>query len=179
MYGIVNQGIRSMISKNFGEETWQEVHKLSGANDVFEVSTSYDDIETVKLAQGVCEVLEMELSSVLNAFGKWWIKEYSAMITATEYSFVEFISSLNSHHKKVAYMMPGLDAPMLEVINQENNSFDLKYKSSREGFQPFVIGLIEGLAEHFDLKAKVSQPVSTSEGLECDLFHVQYKLVIN
>lgn len=178
MHGIVNYGIQKMVTDNFGEDAWRKVLEKSGVEDVFELARPYPDTATVQLAVAAGEVLELPVPEVLKAYGKWWIsfakEDYSGIFQKAGSSFFEFISGLNDHHARMAYMMPGLVPPKFEVTDHENNAFTLNYYSEREGLETFVMGLIEGLGEHFSTSVDIGLLDKSDHGKGGAVFRIKY-----
>lgn len=175
MYGLVNYGIKKMISEGFGVDVWKQVLKESGASNVFEKAENYPDAETVKLAGAVCSVLNMELADVLHAYGKWWIgfaqKDYSQLFAKAGRSVKEFLMNMNETHRRVGYMFPESIAPRFAFEEIDSTTLKFYYISRREGFHPFVTGLIEGLGEAFNTKVEIDYR-GKIEGKEGELFYI-------
>lgn len=177
MYGLVNYGIKKMISEGFGVDVWENVLKESGVKNVFEKAENYPDVETVKLAGAVCGVLNMELPDVLHAYGKWWIgfaqEDYSQLFTKAGSSFKEFLMNMNETHRRVGYMFPESIAPRFTFEEVDSTTLKFYYISQREEFYPFVTGLIEGLGEAFNTKVEIDYRGKV-EGEQGELFYITY-----
>ena len=177
MHGIVNFGIQKMVKENFGDETWTRILEKSQVGDgVFELATPYPDGVTVQLAVAASEVLNLPLEGVLKTYGKWWIQwaasDYPVIFNKAGADFFEFISNLNTHHGRVGYMMPQLAPPAFQVLNAGTQGFQLKYTSQRDRLDPFVVGLLEGLGDHFNTPVTVTAPAHGDQG--SGIFEVAY-----
>jgi len=177
MYGLVNQGIRKMVSETFGVEKWDEIFEKSGVEEVFIAMEPYPDAITLDIVGAACEVLGLESSQVLQAFGKWWIsfaaKEYVDLFKVAGDTFEEFISNLNDIHTRVGYMLTRLTPPSFKITERTDSSFILHYYSKREGLYPMVLGMIEGIGEWFKTEIEVTHVEGAEEGLDHDKFHIK------
>lgn len=167
MYGLVNQGIRTMVTETFGSEKWDRILETSGVDDVFIAMDPYPDSVTLALVGAASEVLELEPPQVLQAFGKWWIgfaaKEYSQLFKIAGNSFEEFTSNLNDIHTRVGYMLTKLTPPSFKITDRRDRSFVLHYYSKREGLFPMVLGMIQGIGEWFGQEIEVTHMAGESE----------------
>jgi hypothetical protein len=68
-------------------------------------------------------------------------------------TFPELLQNLNDIHFRVKSLMPDLNPPGFEVSEQTEHSLKLHYRSSRDGFIPFLVGVLRGLAKRFELDA--------------------------
>ncbi len=168
MYGLVNQAIQGLVTKEFGEESWLEIKAKAGVTDpIFVSMQSYDDSVTYGLVGAASEVLDMNASDLLEAFGEYWVlytaeEGYGEMLDMAGNTFPEFLSNLNHLHRRVGDIMPGLTPPSFECEIVSEQEIKLFYTSRREGLDPMVTGLIKGLAKRFGLK-KVKVVLSESK----------------
>ncbi len=178
MYGLVNKGIRQMVTETFGPETWTQIRETAGVEDVFASMEPYPDDVTLQLVGAASQVLELEPPKVLHAFGKWWIgfaaKEYGTLFTMTGDCFENFTANLNTIHTRVAYMLPKLNPPAFKITDKNEDGFTLHYYSKREGLFPMVHGMIEGIGEWFGAQVTVEHARGAAEGLDHDEYHVRY-----
>ena len=57
MYGMINEAIRTLVTREAGEEVWNQVLESSGVgDDVFEGMEGYDDSVTYSLAEVKSEI---------------------------------------------------------------------------------------------------------------------------
>lgn len=74
MYGMVNQGVQSFITKNFGQADWLDICDRAGVSDTqFEGMLTYPDEVTYKLVGAICEKYDMSAEDALENFGAYWI----------------------------------------------------------------------------------------------------------
>jgi len=157
MYGLVNQAVQGLITKNFGIEKWLEIKEKAGIVDPLFVSMqSYDDSVTFDLVSAASEILKIDSSALLEAFGEYWVlytaeEGYGEMLQMAGRSFPEFLGNLNHLHRRVGDILPKLLPPKFECEIISEQVVQLHYTSHRDGLNHMVIGLIKGLGKRFKL----------------------------
>lgn len=158
MYGLVNKAVQGLITKEFGEEKWNEIKTKAGFEDeIFVSMQKYDDSITYNLVGAASEVLNVSGEDLLEAFGEYWVlytaeEGYGEMLDMAGSTFVEFLGNLNHLHMRVGDVMPELEPPSFEVETISECELRLYYSSKREGLNPMVLGLVKGLGKRFDVK---------------------------
>jgi len=177
MYGLVNQGICKMVTENFGEEKWDEICKEAGIEDIFIGMEPYPDEITINLVGAASKVLEIAPLDVLRTFGQWWISfaavEYDHLFKMSGDNFIEFIGNLNDIHTRVGYMLKKLTPPSFKIAEQTDEKITFCYYSEREGLYPMVLGMIEGIAEHFGESVEATHIGGADDGLDHDRYLIR------
>lgn len=180
MYGIVNKAIEDLITTNFGEQKWIDIHIRSGIEEDFFISNeAYDDDITFKLAQAVSEEMNMTLQNVLITFGEWWVikttkEKYGGLMEAGGSTLKEFLINLPLFHNRVMLIYPKLTPPEFKVTDIQENSLHLHYISKREGLQDFVRGLIQGLGKMFNTPVTISLLQSRNDGAAYEIYNISW-----
>jgi len=180
MYGIVNKAIGELITFHYGEDKWRAILKRSGIEDDFFISNeAYDDSITFQLAQAVSEEMNISVSEVLIAFGKWWVvsttkEKYGALMSSGGNTLKEFLINLPVFHNRVMFIYPKLTPPEFKVREIRENSLTLHYISKREGLQEFVRGLLEGLSIMFETPTTIELLQSRNNGAEHEIFKISW-----
>lgn len=168
MYGIVNRAVESLVLQAAGENAWREITEAAGFSELELVdSENYSDEVTVKIAMEICSYLHLELDVLLHMLGKHWVvytqtQGWHQHFKLSGNSLIEVLQDLDSLHARVRDAMPDGSMPAFAVSTIEEG-YILEYKSSRDGFAPMVLGILEGLAEsfnemwHFELVDKKAQ----------------------
>ena len=154
MYGMVNDAVRGLVLKVFGDEAWQKIHKRANAPESFVPMKSYNDEVTYALVGAAVDVLKIDASDVLKTFGHHWVSDvatvhYGDLMANTGIGFVDFVKNLDHMHQRIRTTFPDYDPPSFRVLDIEPGVIQVDYYSNREGLLPFVIGLFEGLGKHF------------------------------
>jgi hypothetical protein len=179
MYGIVNQAIHGLVLDNFGEQSWREIKMKAGIEeDYFLSDQSYDDSITYDLVGAASEVLNIPASSVLFAFGEYWVlqtgqKKYGDLMKGGGANFYDFIKNLPNFHSRIMLIYPKLSPPEFKVDEISDKILHLHYFSSREGLTDFVDGLLSGLSKMFGVESKIKLIASNHEIVWHDVFEIE------
>lgn len=161
MYGLIHSALQQMIVENYGEDTWNKVLDVANVpEDSFFSTQSYDDVVTFTLAQSVSDVLGAPLDDCLDLFGQFWLKEfapqsYDMLLHAAGDSLFDFLENLNALHDRISTTFVGYVPPSFQLERISDSEGILEYRSSRDGMVPFVVGLIKGMQERFDVDIKI------------------------
>jgi len=163
MYGMVNQGVQSFITKNFGQADWLDICDRAGVSDTqFEGMLTYPDEVTYKLVGAICEKYDMSAEDALENFGAYWIDfsrttSVGKLIRFGGQELADLLDSLNDMHSRIKRSMPHLQPPHFELEEHEDGTYHLHYSSDREGLEHMVIGLVKGLAKESSVEIEISQ----------------------
>ena len=152
MYGMINEAIRTLVTREAGEEAWNQVLESSGVGeDVFDSMEGYDDSITYSLVGATSETLGLPASDVLEMFGVYWALEvapqgYGEYFNAFGHDFETFVEGLDEMHVRIAEMLPNLAPPSFEIKKLGDNHFEIHYESPRDGLAPLAIGTLKGLS---------------------------------
>ena len=182
MYGLVNKAIEGMVREGYGESTWQRVKAAAGVEvEGFISNQPYPDEITYQLVAGASEVLATPAEDILKAFGEYWVlntglKAYGPMMRAGGNNLKDFLLHLPNFHVRVQVVFPELEPPHFACENVGDASLDLVYRTSRPaGLEPFVEGLVHGLARMFDVTADVRLIQQRGEkGADASVFRVSW-----
>lgn len=162
MYGLVNRAIEELVNERAGSAAWEAVCRRAGnAPRQFASMQPYPDSLTYDLVAAASEVLQMPAEAVLRAFGRHWIlftarEGYGALLDAAGRDLRDFLLGLDALHARLAIPMPELVPPRFRVCEETDGTLRVSYASDRAGLAPMVLGLLEGLAERFEAKVRVS-----------------------
>ena len=179
MYGMVNKAIQDLVTTNFSEGQWIEIKEKEGFEDDFFISMqSYPDQLTYDLVGAASEVLELEPSAILEAFGEYWIlytaeEGYGEMLALSGATLGEFLGNLNILHDRITHIMPQLKPPKFSSKEISSNHVELTYESDREGLTSMVVGLLRGLGKRFDKHCKIDQ-ISFRADSGKDVFNITW-----
>jgi guanylate cyclase soluble subunit beta len=154
MYGLINNSLKDMIQKQFGEEKWQEVMAASGVpEDSFLSMRRYDDEITYSLADAASRVLGAPVDACLEMFGQHWVletasKSYGMLLDAAGQDMIGFLRNMNALHDRITSTFLDYVPPEFHV-EELDSDYVVHYISKRNGLTPFVTGLLKGLATRF------------------------------
>ncbi|HMO32716.1 MAG TPA: heme NO-binding domain-containing protein [Lacibacter sp.] len=180
MYGLVNKAIEDLVKEQFGEEAWDRIKLRSGVEvDFFISNEPYDDALTFRLARSVADEMQIPLADVLIAFGEYWVlktgkEKYSHLMEAGGSTLREFLVNLPQFHNRIQLIYPRLTPPEFRVSHVETNSLRLHYYSTREGLQPFVCGLLQGLGKMFQANLQIEILQHRNAGADHEIFQLSW-----
>lgn len=181
MYGLVNQAIQDLVTRQFGEAKWEEIKAKAGVDvDVFLSMDAYPDEVTYDLIGAASSLLHSPPEVLLEEFGKYWTlytarEGYGQMLQLGGSSFVEFMRNLHNLHTHVALSFPHLTPPSFWCSDVGPDSMRLHYQSTRAGLAPMVVGLVKGLGEMFHTDVAIKLVRDRSRGADHDEFDVRFQ----
>lgn len=173
MYGLVNKAIKEFVIINHGEEAWEKTYKeLDLSETQFLSLESNPDQLTLQIIGHVCQQLGYPQKEFAEKVGEFFLnfagrEGFEDLLEMAGDTLPELLQNLNDLHFRVKTLMPNLNPPRFEVSEQTEHSLKLHYYSSREGFNLFLIGILNGLAKRFDLKATLTELPPVDPGEKC------------
>jgi hypothetical protein len=155
MYGLINEGIRELVTQLAGADTWEEISLEAGVEpEGFEPLCPYDDRLTFKLIELTAEKLQMSKDDVLTRYGHYWVtytaeSGYGDLMRLFGPDLRTCIKNLNRMHAHMGAMMPELSPPRFTIENHSADHMLVHYYSHRSGLAPMVKGLLQGLADKY------------------------------
>ncbi len=161
MYGMVNRAVMDLVIATRDQETWEQICEKAGLpSTTFSNTTVYDDAVTYDLVAAASSVLGLSQEEVLESFGRHWIlftgqDGWGALFDMAGDDLRSFVEGLDAMHARVQASMPECRMPSFSVDPGPDGSLEVGYRSDRPGLEPMVVGLLCGLAEHFDERWEV------------------------
>lgn len=180
MYGMVNKAFRAYFKEKYGDDKWSEIiEKADTSTKDFLSMEQYPDSDSVALIVAGCEVLQVSPENLLEELGGYWIEfafqsDYGEILRMAGNSLPDVLTNLDSMHVRVGNSFPNLKPPSFWISERSEDSLVLNYSSSRESLAYFVVGLVRGLAKHFDQDCTVEIKALKSDGADGDKFLGQY-----
>ena len=182
MYGMVNNALREFVLERHGDEAWQSIRRTAGleADAPFVGMQSYPDALTYGLIGAASDLLAQPVAKLLHELGLTWVgfaarSGHATLIDRSGRTFVEFLQHLDAMHARLTLTLPELRPPTISVSDVTADSLLVHYKSHREGLEPFVVGLLHGLAQRFGNSIEVEQTKSRANTSERATFLVRYR----
>ena len=172
MYGMVNKAVKGFVLKNFDEATWTRIHTKANVDSDFVAMESYDDDVTYNLVGSANSELGLEVYDILYGFGLIWVSDiatvsYRDLMDKSGVNFTDFVKNLDHLHERIKTTFPNYSPPSFRVVTLSPEKLQVDYYSHREGLLPFVEGLFQGLALHFDEKISISHLDDDSHPMPC------------
>lgn len=178
MYGMVNEGIRTFIEENFGQEAWQSIcHEAQIGTTEFDRLGAYDDQVTYALVGAVSNHTRLPTETVLKVFGEYWVEYalqsgFKNLLKLAGDSFVERVRNLDEMHDRILMAMPNLKPPSFELDMINETTYRLRYYSDRKGLAPMVVGLLHGLAAQTQEQIAVEHLGPSDSDADCETFQI-------
>lgn len=182
MYGLVNRALQQMVCARCGDEGWRRVRTRAGVEDeVFVRMNSYPDELTERLLASASEELDTTAGQLLEDFGRYWVRYtlvegYGALLNDLGSDFRAALGSLDGMHARVSLLYPALRPPRFRCETLEDERIRLHYWSDRRGMAPMVVGLINGLAERYGLRASTFHEMEHEPGHDSFVIQLQGQL---
>lgn len=177
MYGLIHQAARAMVVETLGQEVWVEILESTGMHEGDFISArSYPDSQTLALVAAIAERIKVSVPDVLKSFGRYWItftarSHYASVMRISGDTLEEFLGNLDRMHGSIKMAIPEARLPSFRIVNTRPDGIEVAYRSSREGLEPFVVGLLEGLMEHFQQVGEVRQTNTDARGAIFSLYY--------
>jgi hypothetical protein len=169
MYGLIGVAVKKLVETEIGAQAWEEIcEKADFPEKDFIKTDCYDDKLIFELVQQVSDKLNTSTSEVLKKFGHYWIdfaisEGYGEAYKIGGNSFIDFLKNLNKLHLYVATSFSNLKPPHFQVVNESKQEFDLIYRSTRDGLEFMVVGLVEALGMKFNKTVSITDVIKDSE----------------
>lgn len=166
MYGMVMKSIESYVLRNLGPTAWNVVAAENGLEFASLIATEgYPDEQTVGLVVSSARLFDLTPAEMLRKLGDYWIDYALAspmreLMTGNGRDPGEFITGLNALHVRTQLIFPQMRPPEFEAIPESEQSVRVLYWSPRAGLEPFVEGLLMGVARMFGLQGTVERLTS-------------------
>lgn len=152
MKGIVFNLLQEVVSRSYGEDTWDQLLDAAGLDGSYTSLGNYPDAELFALVGAASSALALPPHTVIRWFGREAIP-----LLAQKYPIFfdkhtrtsAFVLTLNSIiHPEVRKLYPGADVPDFVMASTSPDHLRMEYRSARK-LCAFAEGLIEGAAHHF------------------------------
>lgn len=177
MYGIINSSFKKYIVEVYGDEQVAEISDSSGVNSkIFNEYRRHEDEHTLALLKAAVKVTGETPDHHLRQFGRFWVRrvatnDFRGLIDSYGGDFVSLIQNLNAMHKEISSTFLDYSPPNFAIKELTESRYSVTYQSHRQGFTPFVLGILEELGHFYGL-------VTTIEAVETTLSDKGEKSVI-
>ncbi|KAK9758767.1 hem-NO-binding [Popillia japonica] len=164
MYGMLLESVQHFVQLEYGEETWKEILQVAGLKfTVFNTHQVYPDDIMQTLAKACETVTASSYDSFMNFFGRCFCRYFSHFgydltIKATGRYFTDFLENVDNIHILFRMSYPKMKSPSMYLTNIDEKGCILVYKSSRQGYVQYLIGLLNQIAKdvfNLELKLKI------------------------
>jgi hypothetical protein len=173
MKGIVFNLLEQVVTRDHGENTWDDLLSSAGLTGAYTSLGSYPDQDLGQLVGAASEALNVSAQDLI----RWFGREALPALALAYPGFFEphadtrsFLLTLNDIiHPEVRKLYPGADVPEFEFALLPDGGLRMGYDSHRK-LCAFAEGLIEGAAAQFKQRVSISQPTCMVRGdSRCEL----------
>ena len=168
MKGVVFNLLEQLVSRDYGEDTWDALLDASGLDGSYTSLGSYPDEDLAKLVRAAADALATPADDVVTWFGRsalpLFAVRYPQLFTPHR-STRSFVLTLNDIiHPEVRKLYPGADVPEFD-FDVRDELLVMGYHSPRK-LCAFAEGLLLGAADHFGERLTIEQPLCMKRGDE-------------
>jgi Haem-NO-binding len=171
--GIVFNLLEQVVTREYGENTWDDLLRSAELTGAYTSLGSYPDEHLGRLVGAASEALDVPAQDLIRWFGREALpslaQRFPAFFTPHR-DTRSFLLTLNDIiHPEVRKLYPGADVPDFDFTLLPNGDLRMGYGSNRR-LCAFAEGLIEGAASHFSEVVAISQLRCMLRGdATCDL----------
>jgi hypothetical protein len=174
---MINEAMRRLVEETAGVEAWPRIAGRAGTSQSFAALSYYDDDITHRLLAAASTELDTPADDLLRAFGHYWStrvgpENYGDILGAAGTDVASVLGSLDEMHARLQTLYPELRPPSFSVAESEPGALEVHYRSERDGLQPFVTGLLEGLGDLYGTPATVELTAERSAEHPYDVYRV-------
>jgi len=162
MKGSIVQAMKEMIVEKYGAQKWQEALVKAGINQepLILPTSDIDDQVVMNVIKSACDVLNLSLEQVADAFGDYWVNVYSQKLYRIYYvgcnTSKDFLLKMDAVHVMVTKNIQNAHPPRFEYEWKDQKTLIMKYKSHRNLID-FLVGLIKGVGKFYKEDLKVTK----------------------
>jgi hypothetical protein len=166
MKGVVHNLLEQLVSRDYGEDTWDALLDASSLEGAYTSLGSYPDDDFAKLVSAASDALDMSVDEVVSWLGRNALPLFAVrypQLFAPHDSTRSFVLTLNDIiHPEVRKLYPGADVPEFD-FGARDDLLVMGYRSPRK-LCSFAEGLLLGSADHFGERLTIEQPSCMKRG---------------
>lgn len=163
MKGTVHKCVEKLITGKFGAEKWQACLTYVGLDEdhFFMMNDDVDEPLTMKLiTEAIPSVCNLSVQQVLDAFGQYWVNDYTSKIYAPYYEGCtcskDLILKLDFIHRSVTEKIPNSRPPRLSYQWLDSNTLSVTYVSER-GLIDLFVSIAKGVGTYYKEDLKITK----------------------
>lgn len=161
MYGMVNNAFRAYVIDKHGDAAWTDiVGKAELEVGEFSTMSAYEDAVTLSIVGAMVQQSGQGIDTVLRDVGRYWVTfakttPFGNLLAMAGGDFAAVIANLDDMHARIQASLPNMRPPGFACRLGDDGLLEVTYHSERESLFPFVLGVFEGLASHFNQALEV------------------------
>lgn len=178
MKGVVFNLLEQVVSRDYGEDTWDDLLEAAGLDGAYTSLGSYSDAELLKLVGAASERFDVPPDEVIRWFGRNalpLLADSYPQFFSPHGSTRSLVLTLNDIiHPEVRKLYPGADVPVFEFDTSSDEVLKMTYSSPRK-LCALAEGLIEGAAVHYGEAVTIRQPRCMNRGDQRCLLKISFR----
>ncbi len=169
MKGVVFNLLEQIVTRDYGEDAWDELLDSAGLEGAYTSLGSYGDADLAKLVDAASDALAISPDEIVRWLGRNALPLFAVshpQLFENHVSARTFVLTLNDIiHPEVRKLYPGADVPVFDFETTATGELVMGYRSPRK-MCTFAEGLLEGAGEHFGEQLVIEQPRCMKRGDE-------------
>jgi hypothetical protein len=165
--GVVFNLLEEIVSRDYGENVWDDLLDAAGLEGAYTSLGGYPDGDLSALVSAASSALSLRPDEVVRWFGRNALPLLAgghSRFFAAHDSARSFVLTLNDIiHPEVRKLYPGADVPVFDFDASSDQVLVMGYASSRQ-LCAFAEGLIEGAADHYGETVSIAQTQCMKRG---------------
>jgi hypothetical protein len=155
MHGLINRSIQCYLRDTYGADAWEQVARSAGLGQGgFEAMLSYPDAVTDIVIDAAVAVLNRPRETLLEDLGAYLVSRDSLtslrrLLRFGGVNFGDFVNSLEELPDRGRLVLPKLELPDLELLDQGNGQFVLRCRAGLHGAGHILVGLLRAMADDY------------------------------
>jgi len=175
--GIVFNLLEQLVTREYGEDTWDSLLESARVDGIYTSLGSYEDADLSQLVDAASAALDTPPDDIVRWFGRNALPMFAESyphLFAAHTSARTFVLTLNDIiHPEVRKLYPGADVPEFEFESAADGRLLMGYRSARK-MCSFAEGLLDGAAEHYGESLTIEQPKCMKRGDERCLIELEF-----
>lgn len=177
MKGVVFNLLERIVTREYGEDTWDELLDSAELHGAYTSLGSYADADLGKLVGVASAMLDTPPDEIVRWFGRSALPLFAEnypQLFERHSSTRPFVLTLNDIiHPEVRKLYPGADVPVFDFDPRPNGTLRMGYQSPRK-LCSFAEGLLEGAAQHYSEQVAIEQPRCMKRGDERCVLEISF-----
>lgn len=161
MHGILYKALKEFVVDRHGRDAWAAVRSEAGVGSkLYLPVTMYEDKELFELVDAAATVTERNAEDLLEPFGEnvatHLLDAYGNLVDE-DWTAIDLVEHTEEHiHTVLRTHNPELTPPELECRRDGEDQVTVRYASDRR-LCGVAIGIVRGVASHYDQEVTVSE----------------------
>lgn len=154
MKGVIALCLKDLVCTNYGKDRWERALEAAGLPKSMLIlpNTDVEDSTVMAVVDAVCKELGISLLQAADAFGDYWVNNYSQQLYSGFYkgkTAKEFLLNMDNVHVRMTKQMEKANPPRFRYEQKGDNTLIMHYDSHR-GLMDFLIGLVKGVGKYYN-----------------------------